>query len=409
MNSRERILASIEHREPDRVPVDLGSSTVTGISAMALNKLNSKLGIRSPVRIFDVVQQLAMVDMKIIDMFGSDAIDLNRIFMDELGWHQVKLGDGSTGEYPEWFRPEQDTDGSYFTRDQDGRIMSRMTRNGSCFDQTLYPWEQGYPENFTNIKEAFQSINWIAHSHTKYINIPDEELRNRTREFRESTDRAILMSGGAKLLELSFFLRRMDNLLTDFLMDPDRVSLLMDKLMELHLAGVEKKIHAVGDLVDIIRFGDDLGMTTGPFMDRETFRKFLKPRYKILCDFVRQNSNMKIFFHSCGSIREFIPDLIEAGFDILNPVQTNCEGMDPLELKSEFGSEVTFWGGGVDNTKILPSGSPAEVRSDVLRRCEIFSKGGGFVFAPIHKILPEVPPENILAAFGAVKEFNHNN
>ena len=115
---------------------------------------------------------------------------------------------------------------------------------------------------------------------------------------------------------------------------------------------------------------------------------------------------MKIFLHSCGSVRQYIPDLIEAGFDILNPVQTNCKGMDPMELKQEYGREITFWGGGIDTASVLPTGSPEDVRRDVLERCEILSKGGGFIFAPIHNILPEVPPENILAAYEAVKEFN---
>ena len=214
------------------------------------------------------------------------------------------------------------------------------------------------------------------------------------------------MSGGAKLLELGFFLRRMDNMLMDLLADHENLSRLLDKLTEMHLAGLEKKIGAVGDLVDVIRFGDDLGMTTGPFMDLDVFRKFFKPRYKELCDYVKQHSNMKIFLHSCGSIRQFIPDLIEAGFDILNPVQTNCYGMDAKGLKEDFGGEITFWGGGIDTSSVLPSGTAEEVRRDVLERCEILSKDGGFVFAPIHNILPEVPPENVIAAYEAVHEFN---
>ncbi len=406
MTSRDRVLQSIEHKQPDRVPVDLGASTVTGISAIAYNKLKQKMGLDVPTRVFDVVQQLAQVDDQIIDSFGVDAIDLNQIFMDDLGWYDVELGDGSMGKFPEWFKPEKAENGSYFMRDHHGKVMSRMTKGGSCFDQTLFPWEQGYPSDFGEIGEAFRSISWTAHSHTKYINIDDDTLRRRTLKLRESTDRAIVMSGGAKLLELGFFLRRMDNMLMDLLADHENLAKLLDRLMEMHLAGIEKKINAVGDLVDVIRFGDDLGMTTGPFMDLETFRKFFKPRYKELCDYVKQRSNMKIFLHSCGSVRQFIPDLIEAGFDILNPVQTNCYGMDARELKHEYGREITFWGGGIDTASALPTGSPEDVRRDVLERCEILSKGGGFIFAPIHNILPEVPPENVLAAYAAVKEFN---
>ncbi len=406
MTSRERVMMSIERRQPDRIPVDLGASTVTGISAIAYNKLKEHLGVESPTRVFDVVQQLAMVDDAIIDSFGVDAVDLNRIFMDDMGWYPVTLGDGSGGRFPEWYRPEQHEDGSFFLRDHRGRVMSRMSRNGSCFDQTLFPWENGYPDNFEDMGEAFRSINWTAHSHTKYIQIDDQELRRRTLSLRESTDRAIVMSGGAKLLEMGFFLRRMDQMLMDLLADHENLTGMLDKLMDLHLAGLEKKIRAVGDLVDVIRFGDDLGMTTGPFMDLDTFRKFFKPRYRILCDYVKQHSGMKIFLHSCGSIRQFIPDLIEVGFDILNPVQTNCRGMEARELKEEYGREITFWGGGVDTAAVLPAATPEGVRRDVLNRCEILSKGGGFIFAPIHNILPEVPPENVLAAYHAVREFN---
>ena len=402
MDSRERILSSIEHRQPDKVPIDLGGTSVTGISAMAYNKLRDNLGITAPSKVYDVVQQLAMVDQEVIDRFGVDVIDINRLFMDDLDWHTVILGDGSTGEFPDGFRPGKDADGSYITMDHKGRVMSRMPRGGMCFDQTCFPWEDEYPGDINSIGEAFRSINWIAHSHNNYIKINKEELRARTKLLRESSDKAITMSGGAKLLELGFFIRRMDNFLMDLVADEANVIRLLDKLMEMHLAGLEKKVAAVGDLVDVIRFGDDLGMTNGPFMDLGLFQKFFKPRYKILCDYIRQKSGMKIFFHTCGSIRQYIPDLIEAGIDIINPVQTNAHGMDPVELKKEFGREITFWGGGVDTSSVLPTASPGEVRSEVLKRCEILSRDGGFVFAPIHNILPEVPPQKILAAYDAV-------
>jgi uroporphyrinogen decarboxylase len=406
MNSRERVLNSIEHKQPDRMPFDFGGTSVTGISAMAYNKLKSKLGVSSPTKVYDVVQQLAMVDWQVINSFGTDVLDINRIFMEDMGWHTVTLGDGSSGEYPDWFNPERSADGGFVARDHLGKTIARMPEGGMCFDQTCFPWEQGYPDTFEGIGEAFQSINWIAHSHSKYIQIDGSELRARTQGLRDSSDKAITMSGGAKLLELGFFLRRMDNFLMDLLAERAKVSKLLDKLMDIHLTQLEKKLNALGDLVDVIRFGDDLGMTSGPFMDLEVFRALLKPRYKVLCDFVKQNSSMKIFFHSCGSIRQYIPDLIEAGFDIINPVQTNAHGMDPLELKKEFGREVTFWGGGVDTSSVLPTGTQEEVRIDVLNRCEVFSRDGGFVFAPIHNILPEVPPENIIAMYDAVKEFN---
>lgn len=404
MNSRDRILLSINHKQPDKVPIDLGSSTVTGISAIAYNNLKKYLKISTPTRVFDVVQQLANVDMEIIEMFGVDAVDINRVTTENDDWYAVVLSDGSKAEYPNWFRPIKATDGSWYTTDTDGQVLSRMPVGAAFYDQMFFPYENGYTENFGHFKDALKKISWVVHSHASNLNA--NELREKLLSLKISADKALVMSGGVKLLELGFFIRRMDNFLMDLMTDPPELSEMLDILVEMHLAGLEKKCSTVGDIVDVIRFGDDLGMTSGPFMDMGTFRKFFKPRYKVLCDYVKKHSNMKIFLHSCGSIKQYIPDLIEVGFDILNPVQTNCYDMDPFTLKKEFGKDITFWGGGVDTASILNRATPEDVRKDVLNRCEIFSKDGGFVFAPIHNILSEVPPQNIIAAYNAVKEFN---
>lgn len=404
MNSRERVLLAINHRQPDKVPIDLGSSTVTGISAIAYNNLKKYLKIEKPTRVFDVVQQLANVDMEIIDLFGVDALDINRLSVENNDWYEIKLADGSKAMYPKWFRPVKSPDGSWYTTDSDGVVISRMSAGATFYDQMIFPYENGYPENFDHLKDALKKISWVVHSHASNLNAAT--LREKLLDLKKSSDKALVMSGGVKLLELGFFIRRMDNFLMDLMTDHDKLSEMLDILVEMHLEGLEKKCNALGDIVDVIRFGDDLGMTSGPFMDPDTFRKFFKPRYKILCDYVKKHSNMKIFLHSCGSIKQYIPDLIEAGFDILNPVQTNCYDMDPLILKKEFGKDITFWGGGVDTTSILNRATPEDVRKDVLKRCEIFSKDGGFVFAPIHNILSEVSPQNIIASYNAVKEFN---
>ncbi len=162
----------------------------------------------------------------------------------------------------------------------------------------------------------------------------------------------------------------------------------------------------MGDVADILRFGDDLGHEGGPFMAPEVYRKLFKPRHRVLVDYVRAHSSMKVFLHSCGSIHALIPDLIDVGYDILNPVQTSARDMGPEKLKREFGADITFWGGGIENRTVLNGGSPAEVREQALQRLELFSRGGGFVFNPVHNILPDVPPENVLALFDAVAEFN---
>jgi uroporphyrinogen decarboxylase len=169
---------------------------------------------------------------------------------------------------------------------------------------------------------------------------------------------------------------------------------------------LKKVCAAVGDVADVIRFGDDLGTDQGPFMRPETYRDLFKERHRVLCDYVKSHSSMRTFLHSCGSIDMVIPDLIEAGFQILNPVQTNARGMEPERLKKEFGADVAFWGGGIDTRETLNRGSPSDVRRQVLDRLKVFSPGGGFVFNTVHNILPDVPPQNIIAMFDAVAEFN---
>jgi uroporphyrinogen decarboxylase len=404
MTSRDRLLLSINHKQPDKVPIDLGSSTVTGISAIAYNNLKKYMEVERVTRVYDVIQQLANVDMEIIDLFGVDALDINRLSVENNDWYEVKLADGSKAEYPKWFRPIEADNGSCYTIDKEGTVLSKMPLGAAFFDQMYFPYENGYPENFSNLKDALKKISWVVHSHASNLNTT--ELREKLLKLKESTNKALVMSGGVKLFELGCFIRRMDNFLIDLMTNQEKLSEMLDILVDMHLAGLEKKCQTVGDLVDIIRFGDDLGMTSGPLMDLATFRKLLKPRYKILCDFVKKHSNMKIFLHSCGSIKQFIPDLIEAGFDIINPVQTNCHDMDLLTLKNEFGRDITFWGGGVDTSTVINRATPHEVRKDVLARCEVLSKDGGFIFAPIHNILSEVPPQNVVAAYNAVKEFN---
>lgn len=404
MNSRDRLLLALNHKQPDKVPVDLGSATVTGISAIAYNNLKKHLGIEKPTRVFDVVQQLASVDMEIIDLFGVDALDINRLSAETGEWYDVELQDGVKAQLPGWYRPVKDIDGSWYTVDNDGTMLSRRASGAAFYDQMYFPYENGYPEKPDDLNKALKKISWVVHSHASNLNAG--ELREKLINLKESTGKALVMSGGVKLLELGFFIRRMDNFLMDLMTDDPKLSEMLDILVDMHLAGLEKKCKSLGDIVDVIRFGDDLGMTSGPFMDLDTFRKHFKPRYKILCDYVKKTTGMKIFMHSCGSVRQFIPDFIDVGIDILNPVQTNCYDMDPVSLKKEFGRDIVFWGGGVDTASVLNRATPEEVRKNVLKRCEIFSKDGGFVFAPIHNILSEVPPQNIIAAYNAVREFN---
>ncbi len=413
MNSRERVLAAIAHKQPDQVPVDLGSTPSSGISAIAYSNLLKAIGRTDlPVQIYDVVQQLAQPDMSIIDRFGVDVLDIGRAFnTEEKDWHETILANGDKAFYPIHFNPVKQADGSYHCYDEDGkRLLALMPQGATFFDQSYFPYINGFPENYDTLDEEMGRVLWSRYVHSPWDHTQDPDfwktLREKTLQLRASTDKALMIVCGCNLFEWGTFLRRMDNFLMDLLCEPDQVARMLDQLLERHLATLAKVCDSVGDIVDIIRFGDDLGMTSGPFMDVDTYRSLFKPRHKQLCDYVKTHSQMHTFIHSCGSISSLMPDLIEAGIEIFNPVQTNARQMEPEFLKKEFGQDCTFWGGGVETVGTLNNGTPEQVREQVLERLEIMSAGGGFVFNTVHNILPDVPPQNILAMFDAVKEFN---
>lgn len=413
MNSRERVLAAIAHKQPDQVPVDLGSTPSSGISAIAYSNLLKAIGRTDlPVQIYDVVQQLAQPDTSIIDRFGVDVLDIGRAFnTEEKDWHETILANGDKAFYPIHFNPVKQADGSYHCYDEDGkRLLALMPQGATFFDQSYFPYINGFPENYDTLDEEMGRVLWSRYVHSPWDHTQDPDfwktLREKTLQLRASTDKALMIVCGCNLFEWGTFLRRMDNFLMDLLCEPDQVARMLDQLLERHLATLAKVCDSVGDIVDIIRFGDDLGMTSGPFMDVDTFRSLFKPRHKQLCDYVKTHSQMHTFIHSCGSISSLMPDLIEAGIEIFNPVQTNARQMEPEFLKKEFGQDCTFWGGGVETVGTLNNGTPEQVREQVLERLEIMSAGGGFVFNTVHNILPDVPPQNILAMFDAVKEFN---
>ena len=415
MTSRERILKAISHRQPDRTPIDMSATPSSGISAIAYSNLIRYLGRNDlKVHIYDVVQQLAQPDMSVLDKFGVDVLDIGRTFnTSPSDWSPITMANDAPAFYPKWFKPTRMPDGSYKTFDDDGkRMLSRMPVGATFFDQTYFPYVDGYPDSYDNLDAEMGRIMWARDVHSPWDHAGEadfwQKIRENTLKLRQSTDKALLVVCGCNLFEWGTFLRRMDNFLMDLMCDPYNVEKLLDELMKRHLATLEKVCAAVGDIVDIIRFGDDLGMSSGPFMDAETYKTLFKPRHKMLCDYVKTHSKMHTFIHSCGSISLLMPHMIEAGIEIFNPVQTNAYNMQPAFLKKEFGKDCTFWGGGIENVGNMNTGTPASIRDQVLERMEIFSEGGGFVFNTVHNILPDVPPENIVAMYDAVKEFNNN-
>jgi len=413
MTGRERVRAAIAHQESDKVPVDMGATPSSGISAIAYSNLLEHTGLKGTTDIYDVVQQLAQPGEPFLDRFGIDVVDIGRAFdTEDKDWYGITMVNGKKARYPAWFKPEDQGDGSWLARHNDGTPVARMPEGSAFYDQTCFPYLDDYPADYSDLGAAMDKVLWsnLVHSPWKHAGESGfwDDLRKRTLALRKSTDRALMVVVGCNLFEWGTFLRRIDNFLMDLLTEPEQVEKLLDALMEKHLATLEKVCASVGDIVDIVRFGDDLGTDTGLFMPPDVYRSLFKPRHTQLCDYVKKHSKMATFLHTCGAIKPLIPDLIEAGYDILNPVQTSARDMDPVGLKKDFGKDVTFWGGGADTRIVLNNGTPESVRKHVIERLEIFSPGGGFVFNPVHNLLPDVPPQNIVAMFDAVADFNGN-
>jgi len=407
MTSRERVLAALNHREPDKTPVDLSGHRSSGIAAIAYPKLREYLGLEpKPVRVYDPVQQLAIVDDDVLERFRVDTIELGRGFaLEDRWWTDWELPDGTPCRMPVWVQPER-LDGRWVIRSKSsGRIIAHMPDGALYFEQTYWPFAEEEPD-LGSMPGSWDDSMWAAIASPPGPEIGGEEGQKRfsegARRLREKTDRAILGLFGGNLLEFGQFMYRNDNFFLLLAGEPKKAHRFLDRIVEIHLSNLEKFLAAVGDHIDIIIFGDDLGMQTGPQISPAMYREFFKPRHTILWNRAKELADVKVNLHSCGGIRELIPDLIEAGLDAINPVQINCRGMDLGELKRDFGSELVFWGGGCDTGRILPMGTPEEVAGHVKRQAETGNRGGGFVFQQVHNIMANVPPENIAAMFDAV-------
>lgn len=410
MTSRERVLAAINHRSPDYVPLDLGATPSSGISAIAYNNLKKHLGMTGgQTRIFDVVQQVVQPEIEILDKFGADVLDIGRVFNEnDNDWYETILADGSIGHYPNWFHPVRQENGDYHVYDAEGTLIAKMPVGATFFDQTYFPYVDDYPSDFSDLDHQMGKVLWSALVHSPWDHAGEKDfyriLREKTLKLREHTDKALMITCGCNLFEWGTFLRRIDNFLMDTYADEENVQALIEQLMIRHMETLKNVCSAVGDIVDILRFGDDLGMDSGMFMSREKYQKLFKPYHTQLNEYVHNHSKMKTFLHSCGSLYPIIPDLIEAGYDVLNPVQTTAYQMDPNILKREFGKDITFWGGGCNTRTVLNHASPKEVYDYSRRMIDIFNHDGGFVFNTEHNIMPDVPAENIVAMYQAVAD-----
>lgn len=407
MTGRERILAALIHCEPDRVPVDLSGHRSSGIAAMAYPKLRAALGLppRS-VDVYDPVQQLAICHEDVLDRLGIDTIELGRGFCrDDKWWADWTLPDGMPCRMPVWALPEREGEG-WVLRGASGRAMARMPAQAHHFDQVYWPFLDG-PEDLTRIEELFPEHMWTAAASPPGPSIANaDELAAGARRLRAETDRAILGLFGGNLMEMGQFYYRMDNFLMMLAGEPERAHRFLDALVAIHLRNLEKYLGAVGESIDIIVFGDDLGTQNSPQISPRMYREFFKPRHAALWKRAKELAPVKVMLHCCGAVRPLLPDLIDAGVDAINPVQISCRGMEAEGLKRDFGREIAFWGGGCDTQWMLPRATPDEVRAHVLGQCRTLAPGGGFIFQQVHNIMADVPADTILAMYAAVREFD---
>jgi hypothetical protein len=408
MTSRERVQKTVSFEEPDRVPIDLGGMKASGIAAATYMRLKERLRIRTPTRILDARFMIADVEEEVRKRFRVDVVpvDLSCItgaVRPENEWVPRSLFDGSPVLFPPGTAIREDADGGWTLLDADGSPSTfRMPRGGYYFDDTSFNRGDGIdPQKFTPQSD-----------------IPDESLRmmaDYAADLYRSTDYALLGWGfGVCFLGLSLITDRRNNVtqgmpdewMMMLMTEKETCHEIMDRSVEATIRCLKLVSQAVGDFCFAWGIAsDDSGTQRCEFIHPDLWAEMIKPHYARLCAWVHRNTKLKTFFHSCGSIPHLIPHLIEAGVDILNPVQTSAAGMDPRRLKREFGRRIVFWGGGCDTQSTLPFGTPEEVREQVRERLGIFAPGGGYVFNQVHNIQANVPPENIVAMLEAACDF----
>jgi len=378
MNSRERVLTALNHQEPDRVPFDMGGTVVTGIHYRAYEALRAYLGLpqREP-KIIDMIQLLAQVDEDVMERLG---VDVRNISPRSSASHEIEIGD--MGEYTFFY--------------DEFKIGWRSPKDGGWYyDMFDHPLAG-------NIGEAEVAA----------FPLPDpldparfSGLREAALQVRDVEGRAVVFGNiSAGIFELLTWLRGYEDAYADWGLASPVATKLMDRCLQLQLAYWEKALSIVGDVIDVAQIADDIAGQNGLLISPRSYRKLLKPLHKELCDFIHARTKAKIFMHSCGAIRPVIPDFIEIGIDIINPVQVSAAGMDSAQLKRDFGKDITFWGGGVDTQRVLGTGSPQQVRDEVKRRLDDFMPGGGFIFNTVHNIQGNVPPENLMAMWETVQD-----
>lgn len=371
MTPRERVLAALELRQPDRVPIDVGGTSFSTIIGLAYERLKAHLGVESETRYMKRKSRSALLDEHVARRLRTDTRPLLVGAPD--GWQDIYFDDGS-------FRDEF---GVVWRKAGDGHYAptGNPLREATRADLDAYAW----PDPLNPGRTRGQ--------------------RDAARQLHEETDYAVVFSLPVGFVHLSQYLRGYEQWLMDIVLNPAFLDALMDRALEWWLALAGAVLDEVGPFVDVVAFGDDVAFHDRPMVDLGRYRKLFKPRHRKMIDQLKAKSGAKVLYHCCGAVKSLIPEFIDIGVDALNPVQVSSAGMDDTAaLKAEFGDRICFWGG-IDTQRVLPLGTPDEVRAEVQRRIRDLAPGGGFVLASVHNVQEDVPPENIVAMIDTVVEF----
>jgi len=416
ISSRKRVKDILAHKQADKLAVDFGASPVSGIHVRVIEKLRKYFGLPDiPVKATEPYQMLGEIDSDLSGILEVDVLGISpreNIFgFENTGWREFRTPWGQVILVPEKFVTSEDENGDiliYPKGDISARPSGRMPVSGFFFDTII----RQDPLDETNLNvgdnlEEFGDFNEV-----------DIAYWTRQAELVSSTDKAVLANlGGTALGDIALvpgpFLTHPKGIrdVTEWYMSTvlrkDYLHQIFSEQTNIALRNLETALGIFRDSIDVVFIcGTDFGTQDSQFCSAEDFNELYAPYYRKMNDWIHGHTSWKTFKHCCGSIKPLMPSLIDAGFDIINPVQINALDMDPAMLKREYGDRVTFWGGGVDTQKVLPFGKPEEVKRQVLDQCEILSPGGGFVFNTVHNIQANVPLENVIAMLDAIREFN---
>lgn len=416
MSSRELLQSALCHRTPSRIPIDFGSTAVTGMHVSCIAALREYLGLeKRPVKVHEPYQMLGWIDRDLHDVLGLDCVALiprNTMFgFPNENWKTWKTPFGLEVLVSQHFQTTVDEQGNVYVYpegDLTAPASAKMPNNGYFFDTIVR--QPPIDDQHLNPEDNLEEFQPISDADLQHIQDRMDSL--------QSSEKAITATFGgtafgdialvpAPFLKYPKGIRDIEEWYISTATRQEYIHKIFERQCELALQNLEAIYAIAGERIDVVFYcGTDFGTQSSTFCSLRTFQNLYMPYYKQVNQWIHSHTTWKTFKHSCGAVEKLIPAFIESGFDVLNPVQCSAKGMDAALLKQKYGAQIVFWGGGIDTQKVLPFGTPEEVRKEVLLRCEIFSPGGGFVFNTIHNVQAGTPVENIVAMFNAVREFN---